>query len=112
MRTGMVHTQATLSAADNQDFGAGRQAIRQPCLSATVYRRKGKLEMDLGLVRGLGQAGAGFGCHSFSPEKCQPICIRPNWGISKVNLPFHSQSQGSTFRCPAEQSTHRIHLIR
>lgn len=74
--------------------------------------KKGKLEMDLGLVRGLGQAGAGFGCHSFSPEKCQPICIRPNWGISQVNLPFHAQSQGFTFRCPAEQSTHRIHLIR
>ena len=41
MKTRMVHTQAMLSGTDNQGLGVGRQAIRQPCLSATVYRRKG-----------------------------------------------------------------------
>lgn len=98
MKTRMVRTQAPLSATDNLGLGVGRQATlpERHCL-----QKKGKLEMDLVLVRGLGQAGTGFGCHSFSPEKCQPICIRANWGISQVNLPFHARSQGSTFRCPA-----------
>ena len=73
---------------------------RQTCLSATVYRRKEKIEIDLQhWYRGRVRQGKGFSCRSFSHTKCQLISIGPQQGIFKVNLLFHTRSQGSTFRC-------------
>lgn len=72
-----------LSAIDDHGFGGGPvgKPSRQTCLSATVYRRKEKIEIDLQRwYRGRVRRGKGFSCHSFSHTKCQLISIGPQPG--------------------------------
>lgn len=101
-----------LSATDDHGFWGG-PAGKPSCPSATVYRRKEKIEIDLWhWYRAWVRRGRVFSCHSFSHSKCQLIGIGPGPGISEMNLPFHAQTRVSTFRCPGRAVHHRIHPDR
>lgn len=97
-----------LSAIDDHaGFGGGcGQAIQADLPQRHCLQKKGKIEIDLQRWYRAGQVGQRIQLPLFQPHEMPADPYRaPTGGIFKVNLLFHTLSQGSTFRCPGQLST-------